>query len=152
VTARDLVALGGGAFGQVAPELELEPLSDRRLDRLSTGERSRVLLARAFAARPKLLLLDEPAANLDPAWQLRLMQILRAAVVRGQAVVAAFHDLELAGRYADRMLVMEKGRIVADGPPDPILDGAAIGEVFGVRRDGRGWSLLSPTEDRRSSP
>jgi iron complex transport system ATP-binding protein len=152
VTASDLVGLGGGDFEAVAPDLDLVALADRRMDRLSTGERSRVLLARALAPRPRLLLLDEPAANLDPAWQLRLMAILREAVSRGQTVVAAFHDLDLAGRYADRMLVMSGGRIAADGPPREILAGEVIEDVFGIRREGADWALVSPPEGRRSSP
>jgi iron complex transport system ATP-binding protein len=143
VTARDLVALGGGSFDRVAPDLGLEPLADRRMDQLSTGERSRVLLARALAPRPRLLLLDEPAANLDPAWQLRLMGLLREAVARGQAVVAAFHDLDLAARHADRMLVMSGGRMAADGPPAEILAGEVITQVFGIRRGANGWDLAT---------
>jgi iron complex transport system ATP-binding protein len=142
VTARDLVALGGGVFDAVAADLDLEPLADRRMNELSTGERSRVLLARALAPRPRLLLLDEPAANLDPAWQLRLMALLREVVARGQAVVAAFHDLDLAARHADRMLVMSGGRIAADGPPREILAGEVIRDVFGIRREGPDWALV----------
>jgi iron complex transport system ATP-binding protein len=141
VTARDLVALGGGSFEDVAPDLDLEPLADRRMDQLSTGERSRVLLARALAPRPRLLLLDEPAANLDPAWQLRLMAALRTCVDDGQGVIAAFHDLDLAARYADRMLVMSGGRVAADGIPAEILAGRVIADVFGIRRDDKGWEL-----------
>jgi iron complex transport system ATP-binding protein len=152
VTARDLVALGGGRLEAVAPALDLEPLADRRMDRLSTGERSRVLLARALAPRPRLLLLDEPAANLDPAWQLRLMALLGDSVANGQGVIAAFHDLDLAARYADRMLVTDGGRIAADGPPAEILAGEVVEEVFGIRRSGSGWALVSPPADRRSSP
>src|SRR3954469_15155971 len=142
VTARDLIALGGGRFEAVASMLDLEPLGDRRMDRLSTGERSRVLLARALAPRPRLLLLDEPAANLDPAWQLRLMEALRGCVADGRGVIAAFHDLDLAARYADRMLVMDGGRIVADGPPAEILGGEVVEQVFGIRRSGPGWALV----------
>jgi len=142
LSARDLVALGGGGFDEVATELDLEPLASRRMDRLSTGERSRVLLARALAPRPRLLLLDEPAANLDPAWQLRLMAILRDAVAKGQAVVAAFHDLDLAARHSDRMLVMSGGRVAADGRPAEVLAGDAIQEVFGIRREGPDWALI----------
>jgi iron complex transport system ATP-binding protein len=151
VTARDLIALGGGRFETVASTLDLEPLAGRRMHRLSTGERSRVLLARALAPRPKLLLLDEPAANLDPAWQLRLMAALRGCVADGQSVIAAFHDLDLAARHADRMLVMDRGRIAADGPPAEVLAGQVIQEVFGIRREDGGWALVSPPEGRRSS-
>ncbi|MEA3032986.1 MAG: iron complex transport system ATP-binding protein [Sphingomonadales bacterium] len=149
VTARDLVALGGGQFDDVAAALDLEPLADRRMDQLSTGERSRVLLARALAPRPRLLLLDEPAANLDPAWQLRLMAVLREAVAGGQAVIAAFHDLDLAARYADRMLVMSGGRVVADGVPAEVLAGAHLREVFGIRRGEKGWELAEQAPSPR---
>ncbi|MFL6863878.1 MAG: ATP-binding cassette domain-containing protein [Allosphingosinicella sp.] len=142
LAARDLIALGGGRFEDVAAALDLGALADRRMDRLSTGERSRILLARALAPRPRLLLLDEPAANLDPAWQLRLLDILAGCVASGQTMLAAFHDLDLAARRADRMLVMEGGRIVADGAPAEILAGPVVERVFGIRREGSRWALV----------
>ena len=142
--ARDLIALGGGdaAF----EELELEPLLDRRVDTLSTGERSRVLIARAMAPRPRLLLLDEPTANLDPLWQIRLMELVRAELKSApRAALIAIHDLDAAERYADRILVMHEGEIAAEG-----LDGPHIERIFGVaRRDGR-WEEVRPA-GRRSS-
>ncbi len=156
VTGRSLVALGlpSGADESEAEEalaeLGAEDLADRRVDRLSTGERSRILIARALVALPKLLLLDEPAANLDPYWQLRLIAHLRA-LSRDRVVIAAMHDLDLAARFADRMLVLEGGRVVADGQPVELIDGAEIRRVFGIERRGSAWELLSPTEDRRSS-
>ncbi|MBV9881543.1 MAG: ABC transporter ATP-binding protein [Sphingomonadaceae bacterium] len=131
--ARDLIALGGGeaAF----PALELASLLDRRVDTLSTGERSRVLIARALAPRPKLLLLDEPTANLDPLWQIRLMALVRAEISRGgRAALVAIHDLDAAALYADRILVMDKGRIAAEG-----LDGPHIARIFGVERVDGAW-------------
>jgi iron complex transport system ATP-binding protein len=107
------------------------------VDQLSTGERARVLIARALAPKPRALLLDEPVANLDPLWQIRVMEHLRAlAHESGQTVLTAAHDLDLAGRYADRLIVMDRGRVVADGDAS-LLDGLRIAEVFGVeRRDG----------------
>ncbi len=142
--ARDLIALGGGDAH--FPELALEALEDRRVDTLSTGERSRVLLARALAPRPKLLLLDEPTANLDPLWQIRLMDLVRAELAGGgRAALVAIHDLDTAHRYADRILVMDGGRIVAEG-----LDEAVLADVFGVSRSETGWALARP-EDPRSS-
>ncbi|HEX8050940.1 MAG TPA: ABC transporter ATP-binding protein, partial [Solirubrobacterales bacterium] len=132
--------------------LALGPFALRRIDRLSTGERSRVLIARALAPRPRLLLLDEPAANLDPLWQLRLMERLRAAAGAGQAVVAAMHDLDLAGRYADRLLVMDGGRIVADGEPRSVLRSEPLKAAFGVERVAGEWRPVSRPEGRRSSP
>lgn len=142
IPAADLIALGGGDASGIAAALqalELDALASRRIDRLSTGERSRILIARALAARPRLLLLDEPASNLDPLWQLRLMDLLRRyAGTERQAVMAAVHDLDLARHYADRLIVMANGRIVADGQAAEVLDGPVVTQVFGVvRRDGR---------------
>jgi iron complex transport system ATP-binding protein len=143
--ARDLIALGGG--GEVAG-LELEGLLDRRMDSLSTGERSRVLIARALAPRPKLLLLDEPTANLDPLWQIRLMELVRGELKNGgRAALVALHDLDAAARYADRILVMSQGRIAAEG-----LDGPHVAEIFGVARVAGRWEAVRPPADRRSSP
>jgi len=140
LTATDLIRLGGEEdIDAVVSELELDALTERRIDRLSTGERTRVLIARALAPRPKVVLLDEPVANLDPLWQLKLMQHLRGlAHDRGQAVIIAAHDLDLAGRFADRLVVMDKGRIVADGGPE-LLDGSVIRQVFGVERREGAW-------------
>ena len=150
LVARDLIALGlpGGkdeaAIGRVVEELGLEDLAVRRIDRLSTGERSRVLIARALAARPKLLLLDEPVANLDPLWQLRLMDHLRLVTKRdGQAALIAAHDLDLAEAYADRLVVMQGGRIAAEGVPGTLLESALIPEVFGIERTGGRWRPLA---------
>jgi iron complex transport system ATP-binding protein len=148
VTARDLVALGlpDGAdqrrITELLDALELGAMASRRMDRLSTGERSRVLIARALAARPRLLLLDEPASNLDPLWQLKLMAYLRAeAVANGQALLVAVHDLDLARDFADRLIVMAEGHIVADDAPEPILAGPVLEQVFGIRRDGWRWQI-----------
>jgi len=150
VSARDLVALGGDPEAPLAA-LGLAGLAERRVDRLSTGERSRVLIARALAQRPKLLLLDEPAANLDPAWQLKLMDLLRREAETA-LVVAAMHDLDLAGRFADRLIVMAGGRIAEDGEPRALLAGPRLAEVFGVERGAGGrWQLVSPKGDPRSS-
>ncbi len=154
LAARDLIRLGGEEHIEpVLAELELGPLADRRVDQLSTGERARVLLARALAPRPKLLLLDEPVTNLDPLWQLKLMERLRIlSRDSGAAVLMASHDLELAGRFADRLIVMDQGRAVADGGPE-ILDGPQIGSVFGIEKRGSAWwPAVTPPEDRRSSP
>jgi iron complex transport system ATP-binding protein len=134
--ARDLIALGGG--GNVEG-LELEAVLDRRVDTLSTGERGRVLIARALAPRPKLLLLDEPTANLDPLWQIRLMELIRSELAgQTRAALVAIHDLDAAQRYADRILVMDKGRIAAEG-----LDGPHVAQIFGIEKvDGR-WQPVS---------
>lgn len=145
LAAQDLVRLGANESetAEAMAALELAPFERRRVDRLSTGERSRVLIARALAPRPKLLLLDEPVANLDPLWQLRLMDRLGEAVRNGQGAVVAMHDLDLAARYADRLVLMENGAIVADGEPGAILGSARLEEVFGIRKVGGEWHPLS---------
>ena len=141
--ARDLILLGGADERQVAEveaRLALGSVADRRVDRLSTGERSRVLIARALAPLPKLLLLDEPTANLDPLWQILLMELLKADLhAGGQAALVAIHDLDAAGRYADRLIVMQRGRIAADGDPAEILAGPVIREIFGIEKVAGEW-------------
>ncbi|HEY7808751.1 MAG TPA: ABC transporter ATP-binding protein [Allosphingosinicella sp.] len=145
LTALDLVRLGlpssaGKAEAEAALEqLDLLTFADRRADRLSTGERSRVLIARALAARPRLLLLDEPIANLDPLWQLKLMDLLAGLARDGQAVLLALHDLDLAARYAERLIVMSGGKVAADGAPGQVMDSDAIRSVFGIEKGEAGW-------------
>jgi iron complex transport system ATP-binding protein len=144
LAVRDVVRLGAepAESDEAIAALDLGAFALRRIDRLSTGERSRALIARALAPKPRLLLLDEPVANLDPLWQLRLMEILRAAVAGGQGAVVAMHDLDLAGRYADRVVLMEKGVIVADGEPRAVLGSARLEAVFGIRRVEGEWRPL----------
>jgi len=136
--ARDLIALGGAAeaeISEIVALLELGAVAGRRADLLSTGERSRVLIARALAPRPRLLLLDEPTANLDPLWQIRLMEMLKGQLREtGQAALVAIHDLDAAARYADRILVMDKGRIAAEG-----LDRDNVASIFGIERVAGEW-------------
>jgi iron complex transport system ATP-binding protein len=145
LSAPDVIALGlpEGAVADPAVEtLEIREFGERRVDRLSTGERSRVLIARAIAPAPRLLLLDEPSANLDPKWQLRLMSLLRQLVdTRGIAVVAAMHDLDLAARFADRLMMMKAGAVAADGAPRMLLESPHLREVFGIVRGSSGWEL-----------
>jgi iron complex transport system ATP-binding protein len=145
LAARDLVRLGAdeAEADEAMAALELTKWAGRRVDRLSTGERSRVLIARALAPKPRLLLLDEPVANLDPLWQLRLMERLRAAVAGGQGAVVAMHDLDLAARYADRLVLMDEGRIVAEGEPQALLGSGQLSEVFGIERAEGAWQPRS---------
>lgn len=126
--------VGGEATEAALAALELTPITNRRVDTLSTGERSRVLLARALLPAPAVLLLDEPFANLDPLWQLRLAKRLQEEAGRGMTILLSAHDLTLAERLSRRMLVVSNGQLVADAPPDALLADGTIARVFGVAR------------------
>jgi len=104
-------------------------LADRRMDELSAGEKARVLLARALATAAPVLLVDEPAAHLDPAHQLQLMELLREEAARGTAVAVTLHDLPLASRFCDELVVLSKGRIASQGTA---LCDETLADVFGV--------------------
>ncbi len=106
--------------------------ANRRMDELSAGERARVLLARALATRAPILLADEPAAFLDPAHQIRLMELLREEARRGTAVAVTLHDLPLAARHCDEIAVLHEGRLAASGAPEEALSDEALARVFGI--------------------
>jgi iron complex transport system ATP-binding protein len=108
--------------------LDLLDYRERRLDTLSGGERQRVVVARALAQEARIVLLDEPTAALDIGHQQQALELLD--VLRGESgltLVAAMHDLTLAAQYADRMVLLDAGRVVADGPPREVLTEALIG-------------------------
>ena len=104
----------------------------RRMNELSSGERARVLFARALATGAPILLADEPAAFLDPAHQLRLMDLLRQEARRGASVAVTLHDLPLAARHCDEIVVLHEGRVAADGIPATALSDEALARVFGI--------------------
>jgi len=131
-----LLALPGpldrGAVEGALAACDLTSVADRRLDELSGGERRRVFFARALAQEPRVLLLDEPTAFLDLAHQVSAMEMARVAARAGLCVVAVLHDLNLAAAAADRLLVLSRGRVVADGPPGPVLTAERVREVWGL--------------------
>ena len=145
-TVREVVALGRtarlgllarpaaadvGAVERALGELELAALADRRLDALSGGERQRAVLAMALAQEADVLLLDEPTAHLDPGHQRALLERIGAlARTRGVIALAVLHDLNLAS-LASRVLVLDRGRIVADGPSARSLSAEVVAGVFG---------------------
>jgi iron complex transport system ATP-binding protein len=110
----------------------IEALAERVVTTLSGGERARVALARALATEAAVLLADEPTVSLDPHHQLVVMGLLRNAARAGSAVLAVVHDLALAARFADRVLVMDRGRLIADAPPAEALSAQRIAETFAV--------------------
>ncbi len=99
---------------------------------LSGGERRRVLLARALAVEAPYLLADEPLAGLDPQHQLDTLQLLRRISDGGTGVVVVLHDLTLAARFCDRLLLLDHGRRSADGAPAEVLDDDRLAQVFGI--------------------
>ena len=114
----------------ILAHLKLESLKNRLITNLSGGERQRVLLAQALSQAPELLLLDEPTANLDIYYQLAFLNQIRTLVENGLTVLAVFHDLGLALKYADQILVLKNGHQVAFGPTKTVITPKLIQDVF----------------------
>jgi iron complex transport system ATP-binding protein len=113
--------------------LGVEHLAGRRFAELSGGEKQKVLLARALAQEPEVLLLDEPTSNLDIRCQLEVMALLgRLARERKKCVLVAMHDLGLAARHCDRLLMLKEGEVFAVGTPGEVLNPQNLREVYGV--------------------
>ena len=112
---------------------EIEQFADRTLDTLSGGERQRVFVARALAQQPRILLMDEPTANLDVLHQLKVLDLVRQLVDDGLTAVAAIHDLNMAARYCDKLVLLSGGRVLAEGPPNEVLAPETIESAFGVK-------------------
>jgi len=123
-------------------------LKGRIATELSGGERARVLLARALAVGAPALIADEPLAALDPGHQIDVMDLLKAEARAGSLVLTVLHDLGMAARYCDRLLLMDKGRLVADGAPMEGLTEQSLAQVYGISAcidpDGD-WPLILPT-------
>ena len=105
---------------------------DRTLGTLSGGERMRIMLARALAVDAPVLLADEPIAALDPFHQLQIMDVLRDTARRGTAVVAILHELTLAARFCDRLVLLADGRVQADGLPEDVLTPDSLAAAYRV--------------------
>ncbi len=105
---------------------------DRTMSEVSGGERLRILLARALAVEAEMLLADEPIAALDPLHQLQVMELLRRTSREGRSVVVVLHDLALAARYCDRLVLLAGGGILAGGRPSDVLTDAHIATAYGV--------------------
>jgi iron complex transport system ATP-binding protein len=147
IAARDVVALGldrpdESRIETLIAQFELEGLAARPVNRLSTGERARVLAARALAAGPAVLLLDEPLSNLDPYWVLRFLDLFRTAAGSGQAVLVALHDLSLLSRF-DRALLIADGKIQMDEAPADLMASERFEEIFRVRASADGGWMIS---------
>jgi iron complex transport system ATP-binding protein len=145
---RDIVALGRYPHGATDPSrltpkdaeavlramqaTDVLEFSERRVTELSGGERSRVALARVLAVEAPVILADEPTASLDPRHQIDIMKSLRAAADQGALVIVVTHDLSLAARFADRILVLSQGRLVAQGSAAEALSEQVMADVFRI--------------------
>ena len=161
--AKDVVALGRYPHGatdpaRLSPRDEQAVLStmqatnvvgfaERPVTELSGGERSRVALARVLAVEAPVVLADEPIASLDPRYQIDVMINLRSAADRGVLVVVVTHDLGLAARFSDTVLVLSDGRLVAQGKPEQALSEQIMADVFRIsayRADYRNETVILP--------
>ncbi|MDV3256707.1 MAG: ABC transporter ATP-binding protein [Sphingomonas sp.] len=155
IAVRSVIALGLDVRDEERVEeliglMELGEMADRPVNRLSTGERARVLAARALASRPRVLLLDEPLSNLDPYWVLRFLDIFRDAARGGQAVLVALHDLSLLGHF-DRALLVSEGTLKMDEAPAGMVANERFEQIFRVRPADGAWQV-SPLAGQQSSP
>ncbi|RST85284.1 ABC transporter ATP-binding protein [Aquibium carbonis] len=113
--------------------MDVEGLAARPATELSGGEQARVLAARAIAQDTPVLIADEPASGLDPAHQISMMAALGTIARRGRAILVSLHDLTLAARWCDRVVLLRDGVVAADGDPADVLDAPMLASVFGIR-------------------
>lgn len=148
LTACELIELGRypwhGALGRFGPEDRLKvddaiamtgtaAFRDRMVEALSGGERQRVWLAMLLAQDPQLLLLDEPISALDPAHQLRVLELIRRiSRERGIAIVMVLHDVNLAVRFCDHLIALQRGRLIAQGEPASFMEPARLRAIYEV--------------------
>lgn len=162
MTARRIVALGRlpythghtrlsagdeDAITRAMTDTDTLGFANRPIDQLSGGERARVLLARALAVDAPILLADEPLAALDPGHQIDVMRLLLNQARRGKTVITVLHDLTLASRYCDTVLVLENGRVANAGTPEVVLTPELLARVYGItalRQTEDGQTILYP--------
>ncbi len=123
---------GRNAVGAALAAVGLQGFEERPATALSGGERARVLLARALATQAPVLLADEPVAALDPRHQLGVLAGLKTLAGSGATVVAIMHDLTLAARFADAIVLLNRGAVEAFGPPEAVLTEARLAAAFGI--------------------
>ncbi|MEM9122231.1 MAG: ABC transporter ATP-binding protein [Pseudomonadota bacterium] len=118
---------------RVMARTEITELRRRTVDTLSGGERARVMLARALASATEVLLVDEPVTSLDPYHQLHIMELLKSLAEEGRLVVCVLHDLALAARFCDQLVLMGQGHVLAQGPRDAVLSEEHLARAFAIR-------------------
>jgi len=147
LTVRNVVALGrlphahrfahasdtdNAAITRAMEACDIAHLADRPVTALSGGERARALLARALSSDAKIILADEPFAQLDPSHQLHAMEVLKQAAGAGALVIVVLHDLSIAARHCSRVLLLSEGCLTADGPPAETLVSETLRKTFGI--------------------
>lgn len=120
---------------QAMGQAEIEHLSQRTVTSLSGGERMRVLLARLFATDPQVILADEPTAALDPYHQIHVMELLKQRTLTGKSVVVVMHDLSLAARFCDRLVLLKEGCCLVDGSVTTVIRNEWLEKAYGITAD-----------------
>ncbi len=116
--------------------MDIKPLAMRNFNELSAGQHQRVMLARGLAQEPQILLLDEPTANLDIRHQMEVTRLLkRLSVDKGIMVIMISHDLNLAAKYSDNIIMLSRGKVFAVGTPDSVITAENIRRVYGVESE-----------------
>ena len=125
----------------ILDELNLKKFSSESVNNLSTGERARVSLARALVGNPAFLLADEPVSSLDPFYQLNILELINKKAKNGMGAVIVMHDLDLARRFCDNLVIIQNGKIVSNDIPDMSLNDKNLKEIFAVKYDGKNLIL-----------
>ena len=120
------------AVEQAIKEADIEHLVGRSVNELSGGERARVMLARALATQSDVLLADEPIVSLDPRHQIEVMALLESLANKGKTVIVVLHEVHLAMRYCQQLILLDNGQKVSEGPPVDVLTEKNLREVYGV--------------------
>ena len=146
LTVREMVAMGRyphlgplagegevdrEAIREALAQCDVSDLATRDVATLSGGERQRVRIARALAQQPRALVLDEPTSSLDIKHEMAILELLRRSVESGLTVLLITHGLDLAARFADRLLLLSKGRVAAQGTPEEVMTAETLAEVYG---------------------
>ncbi|MFT4090897.1 MAG: ABC transporter ATP-binding protein, partial [Asticcacaulis sp.] len=126
------VAERAGLAEAMLERVGLAALSDQGVFNLSGGQRARVLLARLMATQCPVMVLDEPLAALDPAWQRQVLWLLKQMAAAGHTVIVSLHDIGLAVQMCDEVLVLSEGRLIAQGAPDDVISPQVLRDVFGL--------------------
>jgi iron complex transport system ATP-binding protein len=123
------------ALRSAAVYCDITQLTDRAINTLSGGERQRVLIARSLVVEPEFILLDEPTANLDIHHALDVLRLCESLSRQGKTVIVATHDFNLVTRYVTRLILLQAGLLIAEGPPEDVLVPRTIQEVFHVEAE-----------------